>query len=81
MKNITVSVDDDTYRLARTRAASEDTSVSAVVRGFLADYACAAESERERLKRLELAARAQITAFSAADRLDRDAVHRRGGEP
>ena len=81
MKNITVSVDEDTYRMARTRAASEDTSVSAVVRSFLADYAAAAESERERLKRLEYAARAQITAFSAADRLDRDAVHRRRDEP
>ncbi|ALK08205.1 hypothetical protein BVIR_407 [Blastochloris viridis] len=81
MRNITVSVDDDTYRMARTRAASQDTSLSAVVRMFLADYATAADSERERLKRLELAARAQITAFRAADRLDRDAVHCRNDEP
>ena len=35
MRNITVSVDDDTYRLSRVRAAERDTSVSALVRGFL----------------------------------------------
>ena len=35
MKNITVSVDDETYRRARIKAAERDTSVSALVRGFL----------------------------------------------
>ena len=35
MKNITVSVDTETYRLARIRAAELDTSVSALVRGYL----------------------------------------------
>ncbi len=35
MKNITVSVDDATYRLARIRAAELDTSVSALVRDYL----------------------------------------------
>lgn len=35
MKNITVSVDDDTYRRARVKAAERDTSVSALVRRFL----------------------------------------------
>ena len=35
MKNITVSVDDDTYRRARVVAAQRDTSVSALVREFL----------------------------------------------
>ena len=35
MRNITVSVDDDTYQLARIRAAELGTSVSAVVRDFL----------------------------------------------
>ena len=35
MKNITVSVDDHTHELARIRAAELDTSVSALVRGFL----------------------------------------------
>ena len=35
MKNITVSVDDETYRLARVRAAERGTSVSAMVREYL----------------------------------------------
>lgn len=35
MRNITVSVDDDTYRLSRIRAAELDTSVSALVRDYL----------------------------------------------
>ncbi len=35
MRNITVSVDDETHRLARVRAAEQDTSVSALVRDFL----------------------------------------------
>ena len=35
MRNITVSVDDDTYRRSRMRAAELDTSVSALVRTYL----------------------------------------------
>ena len=35
MKNITVSIDEETHRLARIRAAELDTSVSALVRQFL----------------------------------------------
>ena len=34
-KNITVSIDEKTHRLARIRAAELDTSVSALVRGYL----------------------------------------------
>jgi hypothetical protein len=35
MKNITISIDDETYRRARLWAAERDTSVSAVVRCIL----------------------------------------------
>jgi hypothetical protein len=35
VKNITVSVDDETYRRARVKAAEKDMSVSALVREFL----------------------------------------------
>lgn len=35
MKNITLKVDDETYRRARVRAAQAGTSVSAMVREFL----------------------------------------------
>ena len=36
VKNITVTVDDETYRRARIKAAERDTSVSALIRCFLA---------------------------------------------
>ena len=39
MRNITVSVDEETHRLARIRAAELDTSVSAPVREYLRSLA------------------------------------------
>jgi len=77
MKNITVSVDDDTYRRARVKAAERDTSVSALVKRFLADLA-ETETEAERLKRRERELRASIRSFCAGDRLSRDDLHERG---
>ena len=38
MRNITVSVDEETHRQARIRAAELDTSVSALVREFLTRF-------------------------------------------
>lgn len=76
MKNVTVSLDDETYRRARMKAAELDTSVSALVRRFLADLA-AGESETERLKRQERALRERITTFRGGDRLSRERVHDR----
>ena len=40
MKNITVSVDEETHRLVHVRAAELGTSVSALVRGYLKTLAC-----------------------------------------
>ena len=77
MKNITVSLDDDTYRRARIVAAQRDTSVSALVKRYLTELT-AGESESERLKREERALRERIEAFRAADRLPRDTLHDRG---
>jgi len=76
MKNITVSVDDETYRRARVKAAEESTSVSAVVKRFLSDFA-AGESRFERLKRQEREVLASIGNFRGGDRLSRDEVHER----
>ena len=39
MKNITVSLDDETYRRARVIAAQRDMSVSALVKQFLVELA------------------------------------------
>jgi len=79
MKNITVSLDDDTYRRARVKAAAEDTSVSALVRNYLIDFA-STETEFERLKRQEQTLREQISSFRASDRLPREDVHSRPGK-
>ena len=78
MKNITVSLDDETYRRARMIAAQRDTSVSALVKRFLLELA-SGETETERLKREERALRERITAFRASDRLSRDDLHNRRG--
>jgi len=80
MKNITVSVDEDTYHRARVRAAERRTSLSAIVRGILSDLA-AEETESERLKRQENEIVRRLgerrNRFSASNRLTRDEVHDR----
>jgi len=76
MRNITVSVDDETYTRARVAAAHRDTSVSALVKGFLEEIA-AQETETERLKRQERELRSKITAFDASNRLSREDLHDR----
>ncbi len=76
MKNITVSLDDESYRRARVAAAERDTSVSALVKQYLAGLA-AGEDQDAKLKAEERSLRERITAFRASDRLNRDDVHRR----
>jgi plasmid stability protein len=76
MKNITVTLDDETYRKARIRAAELDTSVSAIVRKYLTEFAVG-EPRFERLKKQEEAVRARIEKFTAEDRLSRDELHDR----
>jgi plasmid stability protein len=76
MRNITVSLDEDLVRRAKIRAAMEDSSVSAVVRRFLEDYA-RTETEFERLRQKEIDLRRQIKDFDATDRLSRDELYDR----
>ena len=76
MRNITVAVDDETYKRARVAAAERDTSVSALVKAYLVQLA-SHETEIERLKRQEREIRSQIAAFNAADRLSREDLHNR----
>ena len=56
MKNITVAVDDVTYRRARIRAAELETSVSALVRDYLRTLAV----ERAGGARMETAAERRV---------------------
>ena len=76
VKRITLSVDHATWRRAAAIAARRNVTLSALVRQFLTDLAAPTPDAR-RLKRVEAAARASIRSFRAADRLPRDALHRR----
>lgn len=69
-------MDDETYRRARTKAAEQDTSLSALVKRFLVDLV-SEESAEHSLERQERELRAQIRDFSAADRMTREDAHRR----
>ena len=69
-------MDDETYRLARMKAAERDTSVSALVKAYLGSLA-AGESDFERLAREEIELRKRIKDFSAAERLPRDDLYAR----
>ena len=76
MKNITVTVDEEIYRLARIKAAERDTSVSALVKGFLIELT-SEESGAQGLEREERELRARIRTFTAGNRLSRDDAHGR----
>jgi len=76
MKNVTVSLDEGTYRRARMRAAEAGRSLSALVRDFLQTLG-SGETDFERLHKQEKALRERITGFSASPLLLRDELHER----
>ena len=76
MKNLTVSVPDDVYRLARVRAAEGDTSVSSLVTGYLRSLGDR-DAQFERLEAQQRRIQGEITGFSARHNIDRDALHER----
>jgi plasmid stability protein len=74
MKNITVKVDDETYRKARILAAERETSVSALVREFLSEMTSGpTEEEREETRRA-----AFQKLWDLADARDKDKPGRAG---
>jgi hypothetical protein len=83
MKNITVSVDDDTYRMARIRAAERATSVSALVKSYLLQIASGGtgETDFQRLEREERELREELHSqrlgLSAAHNLSREELYSR----
>ena len=74
MRNITVSMDDETYKRARVAAAERDTSLSALVKSYLEQLA--AETDNERRKRLEVEIRGKIVGFDGSVRLREDLYRR-----
>ncbi len=83
MKKITVSVDEETYRLSRIKAAEAGTSVSALVRSYLVELVQGRTSETrfDRLRKLQdetlEAIRARSEGLRSADNLSRVALHER----
>lgn len=83
MKNITVSVPDDLYRRARVKAAQQDTTVTAVVRDHLQNYAAEpaagqpTKQDEEPIGELLARIRAAHPDFSASDRLTREELYDR----
>ena len=83
MKNITVAVDDETYRLSCARAEKTGTSVSELIRLYLVSLAEDedAAAEFERLRAVQDETLREIHArgeeFRAADNLPREALYER----
>ncbi len=83
MKNITVSIDDETYRRSKIKAAEVGTSVSALVRSFLVSLIQGRSQEDEftQLKHLQdetlRAIRERGAGLSSIDNLHREALHDR----
>ena len=85
MKNITVSIDDKTHRLARIKAAELETSVSGLVRDFLRSLVESnaaeetADPNRERRSRLISEVfedvRSSRPGFKAAGNLQREGLY------
>jgi hypothetical protein len=76
VKNVTLSVEDEVYRVARIRAAERGTSLSGLVADYLRSLA-ADEAEFTRLEAQQRDVAEQIGRFRAGDRLGRDELHRR----
>jgi len=75
LNNITISLDDETFRQARIIAAQRETTVSALVTKFLSELT--KENNIQRLKQLERESRMSITGFSASGNLSRDELYDR----
>lgn len=76
MKNLTLSIDDETYRLARIVAAERETTLSAIVRDYLRQLA-AQRANEDLLPEILFAAMDKATNFRASERLSREAAHDR----
>ena len=90
MKNITVSVDEETHRLARIRAMELDTSVSVLVQQFLRSLVSSGEAAldgketesetetalaRRRQRLREVFANFDARKVGVSDRLTRDELY------
>lgn len=78
MKNITIALDEATYRNARIAAARRDASVSALVKQYLITLAATEFPPREPAPELETLLNEiaqRHPAFTCRDNLPREALH------
>jgi hypothetical protein len=78
MKNITITVDDDTYRKARIAAAHRDASVSALVKKFLLSLTAEAPAPRDLKRDQEVLLDGlwqKYPGFTSRENLSRNALH------
>lgn len=82
MANLTLSIDDDLLKRARIRALEQDTSVNAVVRDYLADYAGAGGNRQAVEGFLAIAAASAAGSGPSGRSWTRDSLYenRPGGE-
>lgn len=76
MKNVTITLDEQTHRAARIAAAERGVSLSALVRDLLSQVEPRADARAEAVRK-SLAAMDRVRAFSAGNRLSREAFHDR----
>jgi hypothetical protein len=78
VKNVTVSLDDATYRRARILAAEREMSLSALVKELLNGVdADAKAAMHDELRHRERELRERVRSFRASGRLPRDEAHSR----
>lgn len=77
MKNITLSVDDETYRQARIQAAKQGTTVSALVRDYLNALSRRGAVEPDKVAAL-FDTLDRATSYQASSRMTREESHARG---
>jgi plasmid stability protein len=75
VKNLTVTLDEETYRRARIAAAEQGVSVSGLVRDLLAGLR--PRDTRAEAVRSALAAMDAVTKFAAGNRFRREELHER----
>jgi len=80
MKNITVSVDEETYRRARIAAAERNSSVSRLVRDYLRGLGASQSSRSDDVTSL-FATLDKAKGFRASKRMSREDTHARNRLP
>lgn len=78
MKNVTLTIDEKTWRAARIVAAEQGKSLSALVREFLQSLHPVRDTHEDDVRRMFAAMDRVKARFSASDRLPREKLHERG---